>query len=45
MILDAEIKFLFFLSIFKVLKGFKSVHIEGAEFNDLGQEEVLGMSY
>ncbi|XP_063412729.1 protein DDB_G0287365-like [Mytilus trossulus] len=26
----------------KVLKGFKSVHIENAEFNDLGQQEVLG---
>ncbi|XP_052081131.1 cell migration-inducing and hyaluronan-binding protein-like [Mytilus californianus] len=26
----------------KALKGFKSVHIENAEFNDLGQQEVLG---
>ncbi|CAG2235555.1 TEME2 [Mytilus edulis] len=26
----------------KVLKGFKSVHIENTEFNDLGQQEVLG---
>lgn len=26
----------------KFLKGFKSIHIEGAEFFDLGQQEILG---